>query len=119
MCKLGTFKANPHLRGYHYALYHTFFETVFKPYFTSKSPKDVAERRAEFNEVLAAAVAHGMTALSTMGGIDYRWDEKQDSKIEKAPAMMHPAYFEAICTVLAESEWDDCPMGVSDPSTMV
>jgi hypothetical protein len=86
MHRFGVYKATP-TQDRNRESYRTLFETIFQPYFKSNLPEDVAERRADLNEVFDAAAAHGMESLSTFGDIDYQWGEKKDLQIELAPAM--------------------------------
>jgi len=87
MHRFGFYRSLPERGNYVQEPYHTFFETIFQPYFKSNSPKDVVERRTDLSEVFDAAVAHGMECLTTVGDIDYRWGEKDDSTIVTVPVM--------------------------------
>ncbi|CZR59488.1 uncharacterized protein PAC_09380 [Phialocephala subalpina] len=81
--------------GFHYAYkgdtkprFIALFESLFDPYYTMKSPADVAQHRLELRDVLDAAIQHGMKAVGqAFDKTEYRWGTRDDVALMISPAL--------------------------------
>jgi hypothetical protein len=68
--------------------YFNFFESLLEPYFTSNSQESIVQRKLEFEEVLEAAIQHGMKVVGLPDrSVEYRWGMRSDRAISINPAM--------------------------------
>lgn len=69
-------------------LYVDLFESLFEPYYTSKTPIEVRQRQQEFDDVLDKAYEHGMKVLGFADGkFVHRWGPKNPVGIMFCPSL--------------------------------